>query len=98
MDSFKQFIDWAFDLSDIVQSILGIFSIYGIYSFLRECTYKNVNLSIGSFYIRRKYFDVQNITNIVSAIFYEGGQIPPNIRREIIELTCPKVKKIKKSN
>lgn len=96
MECIEQLIDLAFDLSDVIQSIFGIFSIYGIYSFIREWTPKQVKLSIGSFSIKRKYFDVQNITNIVSAKFYDGGQIPPEIRREIIELTCPKIKNIKR--
>lgn len=96
MDSIKQLIDWAFELSDILQSVLGIFSIYGIYSFFREWMPQTVNLSIGSFSITRKYFDVQNITNIVSAKFYDGGKIPPEVRREIINLTCPKIQKLQK--
>lgn len=95
MDSIRQLIDWAFDLSDILQSIFGIFSIYGIYSFFKEWMPQTVNLSIGSFTIKRKYFDVQNITNIVSAKFYDGGKIPPEVRREIIDLTCPTIKKLK---
>lgn len=95
MESIKQLINWAFDFSDILQSVLGIFSIYGIYSFFREWMPQTVYLSIGSFSIKRKYFDVQNITNIVSAKFYDGGKIPPEVRREIIDLTCPKIKKLK---
>jgi len=90
------FLDWAhlfIDVSDIIQSILGIFSIYGIYSFAKDWVPKKVVLSIGTFSIRRKYFDVQNITNIVSANFFDGGQVPSNIRKEIIDITCPKIKK-----
>lgn len=69
-------------------------SIYGIIMFLRNYVTRTVTLSVGSFKIKQKYYDVQNITNIVSVRFYGGGQIPPEVRREILELTCPNIKEI----
>lgn len=84
------------DFSNLLQTFIQLFSIYGIYAFARDWMNVTVKLSIGSFSIQRKYFDVQNITNIVSANFYDGGQVPPEIRQEIIQLTCPKIKKLEK--
>lgn len=83
-----------YDLSDFIQAVLGFFSLYGIYSFIHDWLPVKVQLSIGTFKIKRKYFDVQNITNIVSANYYDGGQVPPEIRKEIINLTCPKIQKM----
>ncbi len=82
--------------SDYLQAIFSLFSLYGIYSFIREWMPKTVTLSIGTFKIKRRYFDVQNLTNIVSAYYYDGGQVPSDVRREIIEITCPKVEIVNK--
>lgn len=59
---------------------------------VRGYFYRKVQLSIGSFKIRRKDFTVQSITNIVSMKFYNGGEVPANIRKEILAATCPDVK------
>lgn len=80
--------------SNLVDAFFKIFSIYGIYAFIKDWMRVTVRLSIGSFKIRKKYYDVQNITNIVSANFYDGGQVPADVRKEIIELTCPKIRRI----
>lgn len=37
---------------------------------------------------------MQNITNIVSMKFYNGGEIPANIRKEILLVTCPDAKNL----
>lgn len=59
---------------------------------------RKVHLSIGSFKIRRKDFSVQNITNIVSMKFYNGGEVPANVRKEILLKTCPRVKDLVRNN
>lgn len=71
-------------------------AVYGVYAFVRDCRYKKVELTVGSFEIRRKDLDAQNVTNVVSAMFYDGGRVPDDIRCEIIKATMPKVKKIQK--
>lgn len=95
MNEVKYLFSYLYDISNFIQAVFGFFSLYGIYAFARDWVSVKINLSIGSFSIKKKHFDVQNITNIVSAVFYDGGQVPPNVRREIIELTCPKIKKLK---
>ena len=98
MNAFQQFWDCFLQVTDVVNAIrvvFGLSSIYGIYSFVMNWVPKTISLSIGTFKIKRKDFDVQNLTNVVSANFFNGGQIPPEIRREIIEKTCPKIKIIK---
>ena len=64
---------------------------------MRDWLPKKVDLSIGSFIVRKKYYNVQNVTNIVSAQFYNGGIVPDSVRREIIIKTSPKVKNIVKN-
>lgn len=63
-----------------------------VYFLVRGYFFKKVNLSVGSFKIRRKDFTVQNITNIVSMKFYNGGDVPANVRNEILLVTCPEIK------
>lgn len=79
---------------DVIKGFAGYIAISAIYIAIRDLFPKKVNLSIGSFVVRRKHFNVQNVTNIVSAQFYEGGTVPDSVRREIILLTSPKVKKL----
>ncbi len=76
---------------DLILFALGFCTGFGVRNFFKM----TVCLSIGQFRIQRKYFDVQNVTNIVSANFYNGGQIPDSVRKEIIMLTSPKVTKLK---
>ena len=97
MELIEMVYNYLSDISNVIQSILGLFSLYGIYSFCRNWLPYRVNLSIGSFTIKRKELNVQNLTNIVSSLFYGGGKIPDNVRREIISITCPKVTSVVKN-
>lgn len=90
MDSLAPYATYGYT----VRGVFGLFSFYGIWSFFSQFIPKKIKLSIGEFTVMRKYYDVQNITNIVSAQFYGGGQIPPKVRQEIISKTSPKVKNL----
>ena len=59
-------------------------------------TYKTIQLSVGQFKVKRKDCNVQNVTNLVSLHFFNGGTVPDAVREEILEKTSPKVKDIKK--
>lgn len=79
----------------LVCTIVNNLSILCIVFFLvRGYFYQKVNLSVGTFKIRKRDFSVQNITNIVSMKFYNGGEVPANIRKEILLVTCPDVKNL----
>jgi len=83
---------YIFSEAYLICTIINNLSILCIvYVLARGYFYKKVNLSIGSFKIKRKDFTVQNITNIVSMQFYNGGDVPANVRKEILLVTCPKV-------
>lgn len=88
------FITWFFDLGNFMQTLFGVCSLYGIYAFLRDWMPKRIKLSIGSFTIKRRYFDVQSITNIVSEYYYDGGTVPGDVRKEILHITNPKITKL----
>lgn len=69
-----------------------------VYVLARGYFYRKVRLSVGSFRIRRKDFTVQNITNIVSMKFYNGGEIPAAVRKEILTVTCPYAKNLERND
>lgn len=77
----------------------GCTSLYGVAALIYNHFWnKTVNLSIGSFKVKKKFHTVQNLTNIVSAHFYDGGTVPPEIRREILLLTCPDINDLEKKD
>lgn len=94
MSNFIEIFEKVASIGDIVKGITGFLSFQVIWVFFRDWRPKKVQLSIGSFRVKRKYFNVQTVTNIVSAKYYDGGQVPADVRREIILLTSPKVSEI----
>lgn len=84
-DSYLVFISTVKALSNI-----AIF--YVFYTNVRKLFCKKVKLSCGSFKIKRKHFTAQNVTNVVSLRFYNGGLVPDEIRKEILRVTCPEIK------
>jgi|GEM_PF-1027125 len=97
MEDLLNFMQEVASIGDIIKGVAGILSISAIYMAITDWLPKKVTLSIGSFVVRRKYYNVQNVTNIVSAQFYEGGTVPDNVRKEIILLTSPKVRNVMKN-
>ncbi|WP_407404093.1 hypothetical protein [Sodaliphilus sp.] len=96
----SNFLDWIsvwFGGTPILDNIINAITIVwlliisGIW--IRDrFTFKTVTLSIGTFKIARKDFNVQSVTNIVSLIYYDGGQVPGHIRKEILNITNPSIK------
>ena len=85
-------IDFLFDIASSFEAIANILLVVVAYQMIRSNMYKTVTLSIGSFKIKRKDYNVQNVTNVVSLRYYNGGQIPADVRGEIIKVTLPKIK------
>ncbi len=97
MNSFMQLIKQISDFGSLLEGLANISIIWMAILFIRDWTFKKVDLSIGSFKVRRREYNVQNITNMVSLHFYDGGEIPPEIRREILLKTTPKAKDLDNS-
>lgn len=104
MEYVDEFAEWmtAFEplssIGDVFRGLFGLTSMYGVFRVVGDLfSYKTIRLSVGSFKMKRKDINVQNLTNVVSANFYDGGKVPDNIRKEIIEFTTPKIKEIKKN-
>lgn len=98
MENFLNYMREVASIGDLIGALGGYVSLYALYVYIKDWMYKKVDLSIGSFVVRKKDYNVQNVTNIVSAQFYEGGTVPDNVRKEIIFLTSPKVKNVTTKN
>ena len=85
-------IDLLLNVASSFEAIANILLVVVAYQVIRSNMYKTVTLSIGSFKIKRRDYNVQNVTNVVSLRYYSGGQIPADVRGEIIKVTLPKIK------
>lgn len=95
MQTLKEFYlnyEVFFNMATTLLQIVNIAVIIAIYRYFRGSTLKVVDLSCGSFTIRKRHFDVQTITNLVSQHFYNGGKVPDDIRKEILKITSPPIK------
>lgn len=84
-------------LGDIASIISILLALYGLFAFFRDFLPRHVQLSVGSFRIAQRHFNVQNVTNVTSAIFFGGGNVPSEVRQEIIKLTTPKVYNVREN-
>ncbi len=97
MSTLWQYIQELSWLGNFLRGFADLSIIWIAYLTVRGNTYKTVNLSVGSFKVKRKDFNVQIITNLVSLHYYNGGMVPDQVRKEILEKTSPKVKNITKT-
>lgn len=67
----------------VVKWIIGLFY---------RTIYLKINGKIEKLEVRRKYFTVQHLTNIVNRDFYKGQNLDSEVRAEIIKLTSPRLK------
>lgn len=87
------------ELGYLIKGIAGLFSLYGVGRFIYDFLwYNTVKLSVGSFKVKHKNYNYQDVTNIVSTLFYNGGRIDESVRREILEQLNPKVKDLKRKD
>ena len=81
---------------DICLSIVtGVFSVLtflfvtlGGYVIPKTVRLHSISPHCVKFKVRLRNYNVQQLTNIVSACYYGGGTVPPCVRNEIIELTA----------
>lgn len=99
IDIYEANAPWVLPIYGVAKAISIIVHCIAIVFFSRligNLCYRKIELSCGSFKVKRKHFDVQNVTNIVSLYFYDGGQVPAEIRKEILLKTTPQIKDLQK--
>ena len=92
MNQLVEFLSsWPFRLLAVMADLSILFAAY---RWIRGRFYKTIQLSSinATFRIKKKDFNVQSITNAVSQLYMQGGQLPPQVREEIIRITVPKIK------
>jgi hypothetical protein len=92
LDIVSEWFDKYVVFISTVSAIADIAIFYVFYVHVRNLFWKKVELSCGSFKIRQMHFTVQNVTNVVSLRYYNGGVVPDDVRKEILKVTCPKTK------
>ncbi len=100
MAGLNYLIDWLsvfYDqhpwLGGIVNAITLVWLAVVTFLWVRQnFTYKEVDITPCRFKVKRKDFTVQNVTNIVSLKFFNGGHVSDEVRNEILSLTNSKVK------
>lgn len=97
MSTIWQYIQELSGFGSFLEGLANLSIIWVAFITVRGFTYKTVTLSIGSFKVRRKDCNVQNVTNLVSMLFYAGGVVPDSVRKEILEKTTPKFKEYNKN-
>lgn len=93
-DSFLDPVDEYAGFVAVIKALANLSIFYVSYINIRKLFWKKVELSCGSFKIRQKHFTVQNVTNVVSLKYYDGGLVPNEVRKEILKVTCPKIKEV----
>ena len=94
MSTLWQYIQELSWLGSFLGGLADLSIIWVAFLAIKGFNYKTVQLSVGSFKVRCKDCNVQNVTNLVSLLFFEGGLVPDAVRKEILEKTSPNVKEI----
>lgn len=76
----------------VIEALANIAIFYVFYTNIRKLFWRKVELSCGSFRIRQMHFTVQNVTNVVSLKYYNGGIVLDEVRKEMLKATCLKTK------
>ena len=88
------FLDWG--LVRLLAFLADTSIIFAVVKWLYDqtycTTYLKINGEIKKLELRKKFFSVQHLTNIVSREYYQGGQVDNQVRAEIIRLTSPRLK------
>lgn len=93
-DSFLDLVDEYAGFVAVIKALANLSIFYVSYINIQKLFWKKVELSCGSFKIRQKHFTVQNVTNVVSLKYYDGGLVLNEVRKEILKVTCPKIKEV----
>ena len=98
MSTLWQYIQDLSWFGSILGGLADLSIIWVAFLAVKGYTYKTVCLSVGSFKMKRKDCNVQNVTNLVSLYYYDGGIVPDNVRKEILEKTSPNIKELNKKH
>ncbi len=91
-----QIVNIILEVSNGLEAVANLLFAYAALKWADGFRLVRIELSCGSFLIRKRDISLTNVTALVSEYFFSGGWVPPTIRAEIIRLTVPGGRKIEK--
>lgn len=93
---FYSFLSYLSERGNFIQGIANLSIIWIALASIRGYFWKNIHVKCSSldanFKIRYKDTNIQSLTNFISYKFYDGGILPPDVRKELIDITTPQIK------
>lgn len=89
---------WISLITGVVSLSTFLYVTVGGIIFKKKVVLYSVSSEPVRFRVQLRNYNVQQITNVVSARYYNGGTVPPHVRQEIIGLTAPTAMKELKKN
>ncbi|MCQ2211584.1 MAG: hypothetical protein MJZ34_14985 [Paludibacteraceae bacterium] len=102
LDQISKAVESFRPLWNVLEPIKSLSALAIVAQVIRWCWgqyhYVTVTLSCGSFKVRRKDFTWQKLTPLVSRVFYEGEQLSPELRNEILQITGLPIKDVQRAS
>lgn len=92
----EQFLSFVCEMADAIEVVANLAIILSVAFFFYRRMWVSISLSCGTFEVQRKDINASNLTNLVSEHFYNGGRLPNEVREEVINLTNPTVRRVRK--
>lgn len=83
-------LEILFEIGDSLELLANLAIVITVAKWAWSFRRVTIQLSCGEISLRQRDINIQNLTNMVSKKFYQGGMIPPTVRAEIMEVTLPK--------
>lgn len=80
---------WVSIITGVVSLFTFLYVTVGGIVFKKKVVLYSLGAEPVRFRIQLRNYNVQQITNVVSACYFDGGPVPPHVRQEIIGLTAP---------
>ena len=83
----------------VIVSFVADWSVFFIaYNKIRSLKKLKIELPCGTFKIRVRDCNASNLTNLTSKLFYNGGNVPDDIRKKLIDYTAPLASEVTHTN
>lgn len=88
---------WVSIITGVISLFTFLYVTVGGIVFKKKVVLHSLGPEQVRFRVQLRNYNVQQITNVVSARYFNGGTVPPHVRQEIIEMTAPTaMKELKK--
>lgn len=80
---------WVSIITGVISLFTFLYVTVGGVVFKKKVVLHSLGVDPVRFRVQLRNYNVQQITNVVSARFFDGGTVPPHVRQEIIGITAP---------